>query len=106
MMQPHRFTRLECHFDEFIACFDDADLVVMAPVYACGEQPIEGFNHKSLAEGLMRRGKALKFIETDHDLAPLIREIGAPGDLIIGLGAGSISAWMNALPEALRRVAA
>lgn len=106
VMQPHRFTRLQCHFDDFKACFDDADVVVMAPVYACGEQPIDGFDHKTLAEGIAQRGKAIKFIETDHDLAPLIREIGAPGDLVIGLGAGSISAWMNALPEALRRVAA
>lgn len=106
VMQPHRFTRLKDHFEEFQACFDEADVVVMAPVYAAGEVPIAGFDHKSLGERLTARGKSLRFIETDHDLAPLITEIGGPGDLVIGLGAGSISAWMNGLPEALTRAAA
>lgn len=106
VMQPHRYSRLKDHFAEFQACFDEADVVVMAPVYAAGEQPLAGFDHKSLGAQISQRGKSLRFIETDGDLVPLIREIGGPGDLVIGLGAGSISAWMNGLPEALTRVAA
>lgn len=106
VMQPHRYSRLKDHFSDFKNCFDDADVVVMAPVYAAGEQPLAGFDHKTLGAEISQRGKALRFIDSDQDLVPLIREIAKPGDLIIGLGAGSISAWMNRLPAALTSIAA
>lgn len=106
VMQPHRYSRLKDHFSDFKSCFDDADVVVMAPVYAAGEQPLAGFDHKTLGAEISQRGKALRFIDSDQDLVPLIREIAKPGDLIIGLGAGSISAWMNRLPAALTSIAA
>ena len=52
VMQPHRYTRLSSLFNEFCTCFNDADLVIVAPVYAAGETPIEGATHEALAEGL------------------------------------------------------
>ena len=54
--QPHRFTRLRDLFDEFCACFNDADTVIVAPVYAAGEAPIEGVDRDALVEGLRARG--------------------------------------------------
>lgn len=106
VMQPHRFTRLKDHFAEFQACFDQADQVIMAPVYAAGEQPLEGFDHFTLGAGITARGGAVHYIENEQGLVPLIRKLAGPGDLVIGLGAGSISGWMHNLPGALRRVAA
>lgn len=106
IMQPHRYSRLQCHFDEFQACFDEADIVVMAPVFAAGEDPLEGFNHETLGAGVAARGNDVRYIHSKSELAPLLSEIGNPGDLVIGLGAGSISAWMHNLPEALEEVAA
>lgn len=106
IMQPHRFTRLKDHFMDFQHCFDQADMVIVAPVYAAGESPIDGFNHASLGAGITARGKDVHYIESEGDLVPLIRKLAGPGDLVIGLGAGSISGWMNNLPGALRQVAA
>src|SRR5690606_1529880 len=48
IVQPHRFSRLNSLFDEFSACFNDADTVILAPVYAAGEEPIEGVTSQSL----------------------------------------------------------
>lgn len=106
VMQPHRFTRLKCHFEEFQACFHDADMVIMAPVFAAGELPIEGFDHRTLGEGVRAHGVDVHYVEDEAGLVPLIRKLAGPGDLVIGLGAGSISQWMNGLPGALRQVAA
>ncbi len=106
IMQPHRFSRLQCHFEDFQACFDEADVVVLAPVYAAGEDPLPGINHESLGAGISSRGKAVHYIGNEVDLVPLLSKIAEPGDLIIGLGAGTISAWMNDLPRALTGVAA
>jgi UDP-N-acetylmuramate--alanine ligase len=106
IMQPHRYSRLECHFEEFQACFDDADIVVMAPVFAAGENPLDGINHETLGAGVAARGNDVRYISHSTDLAPLLSEIVKPGDLIIGLGAGSISNWMHNLPNELKEVAA
>lgn len=106
IMQPHRYSRLQCHFEDFKTCFEPADIVIMAPVFAAGEEPLEGFDHFTLGAGIVALGKELHYIEGESDLVPLIRKLAGPGDLVIGLGAGSISQWMNQLPGALRQVAA
>ncbi len=106
IMQPHRYSRLQCHFEDFQACFDDADIVVMAPVFAAGEDPLDGFDHKTLGAGVAARGNDVRYVHHSSDLAPLLSEIAEPGDLIIGLGAGSISNWMHNLPNELKEVAA
>ena len=56
VVQPHRYTRLASLFDEFCTCFHDADTVLVAPVYAAGEAPIEGASRDALVEGVRRRG--------------------------------------------------
>lgn len=100
--QPHRYTRLNHHFDEFCACFNDADVVGIADVYAAGEDPIEGADRDALVAGLIRHGhRHARAVQGEDDLVRLVREQAGPGDMVVCLGAGTISAWANALPEKL-----
>jgi UDP-N-acetylmuramate--alanine ligase len=100
--QPHRFSRLSGLFDDFCACFNDADVVAISPVYAAGEDPIPGADRDGLVGGLTRHGHRQAFaIEGEEDLAELVRARAVPGDLVICLGAGTISAWAHELPERL-----
>jgi UDP-N-acetylmuramate--alanine ligase len=100
--QPHRYTRLNHHFDEFCACFNDADVVGIAEVYAAGEDPIEGADRDALVAGLIRHGhRHARAVQGEDDLVRLVREQAGPGDMVVCLGAGTISAWANALPEKL-----
>lgn len=100
--QPHRYTRLSHHFDEFCACFNDADVVGIAEVYGAGEDPIEGADRDGLVAGLIRHGhRHARAVQDEDDLVRLVREQAGPGDMVVCLGAGTISAWANALPDAL-----
>lgn len=102
ILEPHRYTRVKSLFGDFCTCFSDADSVIVTPIYSAGEQPINGADQQSLIEGLKRQGHQ-HVIAADGEarLAPLVAEIARPGDLVIGLGAGSISEWSNALPGRL-----
>ncbi|WP_113910589.1 UDP-N-acetylmuramate--L-alanine ligase [Roseovarius dicentrarchi] len=101
--QPHRYTRLHHHFEEFCACFNEADVVGIAPVYAAGEEPIEGASRDDLVAGLIDRGhRDAHPIEGEAGLAALVRAHAKPGDLVVCLGAGTISGWANRLPDALK----
>ena len=105
VVQPHRYTRLESLFKEFCTCFNDADSVIVAPVYAAGEKPIDEINHQTLAAGMRERGhKSVVTIESEDELAATIKTLASAGDAVICLGAGSISAWANALPKALDKL--
>ncbi|MGD9867696.1 MAG: UDP-N-acetylmuramate--L-alanine ligase [Hyphomicrobiales bacterium] len=102
VVQPHRYTRLSNLFGDFCTCFSDADKVVVTPVYSAGEDPIEGADHAALAEGLRRQNHADIFTNDGANaLAPLIADIAGPGDFVVGLGAGTITEWMQALPAQL-----
>mgnify|MGYP000120055950 FL=1 len=102
--QPHRYTRLHHHFDDFCACFNEADVVAIAEVYAAGEDPIEGATRDDLVAGLIRAGhRHARAIQDEDDLERLVREQAKPGDMVVCLGAGTISTWANGLPERLRR---
>ena len=103
--QPHRYTRLHSLFDDFCACFNDADVVGIAEVYAAGEAPIEGATRDDLVAGLIRHGhRHASAILTEDDLERLVREQAKPGDIVVCLGAGTISAWAHNLPERLKTV--
>lgn len=105
--QPHRFTRLSSLFDDFCACFNDADVVGIAEVYAAGEDPIEGASRDDLVAGLIRHGhRHARAVVGEDDLERLVREQTRPGDMVVCLGAGTISTWANGLPDRLRKGAA
>ncbi|MCK2167502.1 UDP-N-acetylmuramate--L-alanine ligase [Thalassospira xiamenensis] len=102
VVQPHRYSRLHDLFEEFCTCFNDADSVIVADVYEAGESPIEGANRDALVEGLRNRGhRHVAALEGPEALASMIAKEAKPGDLVVCLGAGSISAWANALPAQL-----
>jgi UDP-N-acetylmuramate--alanine ligase len=102
VVQPHRFTRLRDLFDDFCACFNDADAVIVADVYPAGETPIEGIDRDALAEGLRARGhRQVDVLANPGELAQKVAAVAEHGDVVICLGAGSISAWANELPEQL-----
>jgi UDP-N-acetylmuramate--alanine ligase len=105
VVQPHRYTRLASLFEEFCSCFNDADHVVVAEVYAAGEEPIESADRDALVGGLRARGHRNVTALTDTALlAPLVSELAVAGDLVVCLGAGNITAWANALPGELEEV--
>ena len=99
--QPHRFSRLHDLFEDFCSCFNDADVVGISDVYAAGEDPIPGADRDSLVAGLRAHGHRSAFAVADEvALAQMLREHCEPGDLLVCLGAGTISAWANNLPDA------
>ena len=101
--QPHRYTRLSALFEEFCGCFNEADVVAIAEVYAAGEAPIAGASRDDLVAGLIRHGhRHARAVTDEDDLTRLVREQGRPGDMVVCLGAGTISAWANNLPARLQ----
>ena len=102
VVQPHRYTRLRDTFEQFATCLNDADVAVIAPVYAAGEQPIEGISRDSYAEALRAHGhRNVITIDGEDDLAAAVAPYVKPGAAIIGTGAGSITGWMYNLPKKL-----
>ena len=102
VVQPHRFTRLRDLFEDFCTGFNDADTVVVANVHAAGEAAIEGFDRDALVAGLTARGhRRVLPLDDPEDLPALIAGEAASGDMVVCLGAGTITAWANALPERL-----
>ncbi|WP_089279208.1 UDP-N-acetylmuramate--L-alanine ligase [Antarctobacter heliothermus] len=103
--QPHRYSRLSHHFEEFCSCFNEADVVAIAEVFAAGEDPIPGATRDDLVAGLVRHGhRHARAIRDEDDLERLVREQAQPGDMVVCLGAGTISAWANGLPARLEAV--
>ncbi|MGR7994784.1 UDP-N-acetylmuramate--L-alanine ligase [Xanthobacter sp. ZOL 2024] len=102
VVQPHRYSRLQSLFDEFCTCFNDADHVIVAPVYAAGEAPIPGVDRDHLVEGLVAHGhRSVIALPGPEALAGLVAGLAKPGDYVVCLGAGSISGWAYALPGEL-----
>jgi UDP-N-acetylmuramate--alanine ligase len=99
VVQPHRYSRLNDLFDQFATCFNDADTVIVAPVYAAGEQPIEGVTHEELVARIRARGhRDARVIDRPEALAPLIASRAEEGDYVVCLGAGNITQWAAVLP--------
>ena len=102
VVQPHRFTRLRDHLDDFAAAFNDADIVYAAPVYAAGEQPIEGVDSAAMVEGIKARGhRSAHLIAGADALAGTLVDVIRPGDMVVCLGAGDITKWAAGLAPAI-----
>jgi UDP-N-acetylmuramate--alanine ligase len=107
VVQPHRFSRLRDLFAEFCTCFNDADAVIVAEVYPAGEAPIEGVDRDALVAGLRERGhRHAEPLPSPGELAPMVRALAKPGDFVVCMGAGSITAWAQSLPAELDRLGA
>ncbi|NDE90402.1 MAG: UDP-N-acetylmuramate--L-alanine ligase [Alphaproteobacteria bacterium] len=102
VVQPHRYTRLQSLFNEFCTCFNEADMVIVADVYAAGEAPIDGASKDALVEGLQQHGHRHVYALPSPDALPaLIAELAKPDDMVVCLGAGTVTSWAQALPQAL-----
>ncbi len=100
--QPHRYSRLSSLFEDFCTCFNEADVVAIAEVYSAGEDPIPGASRDDLVSGLIAHGhRHARAIVSEDDLERLVREQGRRGDMVICLGAGTISTWAGGLPDRL-----
>jgi UDP-N-acetylmuramate--alanine ligase len=107
VVQPHRYTRLHDLMGEFQGAFNDADLVLVAPVYAAGEAPIDGVSHESLVEGLKERGHLGAHVAADaEDVCRQLANLAAPGDMVICLGAGDITKWAAGLADGIAKARA
>jgi UDP-N-acetylmuramate--alanine ligase len=105
VVQPHRYTRLAALFEQFCTCFNDADAVIVAPVYAAGEAPIPGIDRDALVLGLRTHGhRRVVALNAPEQLAALVAGMARPGDYVVCLGAGSITQWAYALPGELATV--
>jgi UDP-N-acetylmuramate--alanine ligase len=100
--QPHRFTRLNVLFKDFCSCFNDADIVAIADVYSAGEEKIPGVSRDDLVSGLLRHGHRHAIsVSNLEELSEIVTDNAKSGDVVICLGAGSISSWASALPKLL-----
>ena len=105
IVQPHRYTRLRDTFEQFAKCMNDADIAIVAPVYAAGEPPIEGVSRDSYAEALRAHGhRDVRVIDGAADLPGLLRSLdwNMEHGVIVFLGAGSITGWAHGLEAAMK----
>ncbi len=102
VVQPHRFTRLRDHMDDFSAAFNDADVVYAAPVYPAGEAPIAGIDSEAMVAGMKARGhRSAQTIAGPDDLARALADTVQAGDMVVCLGAGDITKWAAGLADAV-----
>jgi UDP-N-acetylmuramate--alanine ligase len=102
VMQPHRYTRLQSLMEEFQNCFNDADVVFVLPVYAAGEEPIEGVDANALVDGLRAHGhRMVRSVDNLDELCRELRDLAAEGDMVICMGAGDITKWAAALADGI-----
>jgi UDP-N-acetylmuramate--alanine ligase len=107
VVQPHRFTRLRDHMEDFAAAFNDADIVYAAPVYAAGEQPIEGVDSAAMVEGIKDRGhRSAHLTSGAEQLASQLAAVVQDGDMVVCLGAGDITKWAAGLADAIAKAKA
>jgi UDP-N-acetylmuramate--alanine ligase len=102
IFQPHRYSRIKDLFNDFCSCFNDADYVFLLDVYPAGEEPLKGFESNDLKNGLLKYGhKNVLYIESKKALIKETLKIISPHDIIICLGAGSITKIANTLEKEL-----
>jgi UDP-N-acetylmuramate--alanine ligase len=91
VFQPHRYTRTQALFQEFLAAFNDADVLILTDIYAAGEDRIEGVETKVLFEGIRDHGhKDVVYIPDRKDIAGHLLRVVQPDDMVITMGAGDV----------------
>lgn len=101
--QPHRYSRLSDLFDDFAQCYREADIAIITPVFAAGETPMKDIDSAALARRIAEHGHKDVHAATSLEALPdMIKEIAQPGDMVVCMGAGSISAAANALADKLK----
>jgi UDP-N-acetylmuramate--alanine ligase len=102
VFQPHRYTRTQEQFEDFVQVLSKADLLILTEVYAAGEEPIQGASGRDLSRAVRVRGQVDPiFIEPVKELPGLLRGLLKDGDIVLTIGAGSIGAVAAKLPKQL-----
>ena len=101
IVQPHRYTRVESLFSEFIHCFDDADIVFISDIYSAGEKPIDGINKEVMISSLRHHYKNKKILSLDNidKLPEYLDHLVSKGDIVVFMGAGTSTKWANEFPD-------
>lgn len=101
--QPHRYSRLNDLFEEFSRCFDQADHVLVAPVYEAGEAPIPGITHETLVRSIQRNGhRSARALSSLGELPEVVKTLAGPGAMVVCLGAGDITRYAGELEAKLK----
>lgn len=101
IFQPHRYSRVQNLFDDFMRSFKDSDMLYIADIYAAGEEPIRGITSENLVTQIVKNNHHNKanYINSPEKFVDIIKEHANSGDLIIMMGAGNISKFANNLPQ-------
>ena len=100
VFQPHRISRLKDLKKEFSLAFKKADTVILCPIYTAGEKIKLGFSYNNFAKEIIKNSKIKLFmVENQFELAKLIKNTIYGKKIVVGMGAGTISAWMRELPS-------
>ncbi len=103
VFQPHRISRLRDLRKEFSFSFQNADIVILCPVYLAGEKIKLGFSYMKFAKEIIKNSKVRLFLIKDNfQLAKFIKKNIYGKKIVIGMGAGTISNWMRKLPELMK----
>jgi UDP-N-acetylmuramate--alanine ligase len=105
IFQPHRYSRMQYLFQDFSTCFNDAEKLYITDIYGAGEAPIEGISGSKLIELIKSTGSHpnASFVSDPKEIAEIVRSNAKPGDIVIMMGAGSISSWAGSLPGELNK---
>jgi UDP-N-acetylmuramate--alanine ligase len=102
VFQPHRFTRTRDLMDDFASVLSGTDKLVLLDVYAAGEEPIAGADGRAMARAIRARGAVDPvFVEQLGDLAGVLADVVADGDIVLTMGAGDIGTYAQSLPGLL-----
>ena len=104
VFEPHRYSRFNDLWDDFLTCFEKADTVVVCPIYASGEAPIEGISSARFAEALRPHHKRVIELTDWNELCRVISQETKAKDSVVCLGAGSVSARSIKLVKELKKV--
>lgn len=105
VLQPHKYTRLYDLFDEFCHCADGADIAIISDIYSAGQQPIADVTQDSLIAGMKKIGhKNVIKLNSENDLAAIIKANASAGDIVLVSGAGTSTYWANKLPDQLKNL--
>lgn len=103
IFQPHRYTRTKALWDKFVIAFNQADFLIITPIYGAGEEPIPGVDSRSLYQGIKDHGhRAVNFCPYKKDVISLLLDEVRPGDLVLTLGAGDINQVGTELLERIK----
>ncbi len=104
VFQPHKHSRIKDLFNEFCHSFNDADIVIVADIFKVG-QAIKSINQEVIIDGILKSGhKNVIKLNDKKDLTNIIKASSNKGDVVVCVGAGSISSWANELPDKLKNL--